>query len=218
VLTITALLLAAGTVVFLTLEHNNPETMGPLPWPVKVLASYFQAATPRTAGFNTINIGGMTTAGLFFTIILMFIGASPASTGGGVKTTTFGVLLLTVLSVVRNREDVDAFQKRVSEEVIYKALAITLISLALVVTVTMLLSFTEVHHASFLQVLFETVSAFGTVGLSTGITPELTVIGRLLIILTMYSGRVGPLSLFIALTQQQHPSSFHYPEDKIMVG
>jgi len=218
VLTITALLLTLGTVVMFTLEHNNPATMAPLSLKGKLLSAFFHAATPRTAGFNILNTGSLTPAGLFFTIILMFIGASPASTGGGIKTTTFGVLLLTVLALVRGKEDVEVYQKRLSQEVVYKSLAVALMSLSLVVVVTMVLSFTEVHHATFLQVMFETVSAFGTVGLSTGITPQLTMVGRLLIIMTMFAGRVGPLSLFVALTQHQRPATFHYPEEKILVG
>lgn len=218
VLTITFLLLAAGTVVLFILEHNNPETMAPLSLPGKLLSAFFHAATPRTAGFNTLNVGGMTPAGLFFTIILMFIGASPASTGGGIKTTTFGVLLLTVLALVKGREDVDVYQKRLAKEVVDKALVIALLCLALVVAVTMLLAVTEVSHADFLPLLFETVSAFGTVGLTAGLTPHLTVAGRLLIIMTMFAGRVGPLSLFMALTQRQRPADYHYPEEKILVG
>lgn len=218
VLTITPILLLFGTAVLFVMESANPATMGPLSIKGKLLASYFHSATPRTAGFNTIDTGSMTTAALFFTIILMFIGASPASTGGGIKTTTFGVLVLAVLSVIGGKEDIGIYGKRIARVLVERALAVAIISLMLVVAVTMILSFTEVNHAGFLQVLFETTSAFGTVGLSTGITSGLTSIGRVFIIITMFAGRVGPLSLVVALTQQQRHAAFHYSEEKILVG
>ncbi|MGI5838474.1 MAG: TrkH family potassium uptake protein [bacterium] len=218
VLAIAPLLLAAGTAVLFALEYHNPATLAPLPLRGKLLSAYFAAATPRTAGFYTINPGMMTTAGQFFTILLMFIGASPASTGGGIKTTTFGTLLLTLLALVRGRGSVEVYSKRLANDIVGKSLAIALLSLLLVILVTLLLLLTEAGHAGFLPVLFETVSAFGTVGLSTGITPHLSVAGKLLICLTMFAGRVGPLSLFLALTQPRRPASIYYPEEKILVG
>jgi trk system potassium uptake protein TrkH len=182
----------------------------------RLLASCFQAITPRTAGFNTIPIGGMTSASLFFLILLMFVGASPGSTGGGIKTSTFGILLATICSMIRGKEEVTLFKKTVPREIVRKALAIFTVSLFLVLIFTLLLLITE--KKEFGKVFFETVSAFGTVGLSTGITSQLSFIGRIIIIITMFIGRIGPLTLAIAIGQREHPAAYKYPEERIMVG
>lgn len=146
----------------------------------------------------------------------MFIGASPGSTGGGIKTTTFGVIILAVWNVIRGKRDIEIFRRRLSERLVIKAFVITLLALFWVIFVTMLLSITE--SASFFALLFETVAAFGTVGLSTGITASLSGIGRLLIIFTMFIGRVGPLTLAVALAEQKQVLLYRYPEEEIMVG
>ncbi|HHV63236.1 MAG TPA: Trk family potassium uptake protein [Firmicutes bacterium] len=216
VLAVTAALILIGTATILLLEWDNPRTMGDLPLGSKILSSYFQAVTPRTAGFNTLPIGDMRSATLFFIIILMFIGASPGSTGGGIKTTTFGVLVIAVWSVVRGREDSEAFGRRIPHRAVYRALAVAMISLTLVVVVTMLLSITE--RVTFIRVLFEATSAFGTVGLSTGITPGLTAIGKIAIILTMFAGRVGPLTIATAIAQRLCINGVKFPEERVMVG
>lgn len=216
VLTTTAVLLSCGAAVILLLEYDNPASMGWLPWPTKVLASIFQAITPRTAGYNTVDIGCLRPATLFFITILMFIGASPGSTGGGIKTTTVGVLFAAARSMLRGREETEVFARRLNQRIVYKAFAVTFFAAVLVVVVTMILSISE--SQPFLNILFEVTSAFGTVGLSTGITPSLTLHGRLWLILTMFAGRVGPITLAVALVKAQGKSLTRYPEDKVLIG
>jgi trk system potassium uptake protein TrkH len=211
----TAILIVAGTLLILLIEDTGLLT--PLAWPGKLLAAYFQAVTPRTAGFNTVDIAGLRTATQFFLVVLMFIGASPGSTGGGIKTTTFGLLAAAVWSQGRGQDDVVLLGRRIPVEQVHRALAVTLLSGGLVVLVTLLLSLTEA--AEFLTLLFETVSAFGTVGLSMGITPKLSTLGRLLIIGTMYAGRVGPLTLVFALAQSRRPQNgVRHVEDRVLIG
>ncbi|AEM77721.1 LOW QUALITY PROTEIN: hypothetical protein Thewi_0217 [Thermoanaerobacter wiegelii Rt8.B1] len=218
VITITLFLIAAGTLFIFLFEYNNPKTLKPLDFPTKILASLFQAVTPRTAGFNTLSLSDMTIASKFLTIILMFIGASPAGTGGGIKTTTFGVILYTVLSVIKGEEETVLYKRTISRHIVYRAVAIFFISIFIVFSATMVLSITETSN--FITVLYEATSAFGTVGLSLGLTPELTTIGRIIIIFTMYTGRVGPLTLALALAQRQKKPKpiMKYAEEKIMVG
>lgn len=219
VLLITTLLIVLGFIVFLLLEWNNPDTLGGLSLKGKLLAALFQSVTPRTAGYNTISIGGLTNASLLMTIVLMFIGGSPASTAGGIKTATLGLILFMVISVIRGRDDTELFGKRVSRNIVQRAITIGIIGLLLVVLFTMILTITETKF-TFMEILFETVSAFGTVGLSMGITHELSNLGRLVIIFLMFAGRVGPLTITFALARQhkQNKGMIKYPEDKVLVG
>jgi len=216
VISTTVPLIAVGTIVVLLLEGGNPNTLAPLEVGEKIRASYFQAVTARTAGFSTIPSGNLRPQTLFFLITLMFIGASPGSTGGGIKTTTFIALFLAVLSVIRGRDDVEVYERRIPKRIIARALAVSMISLAMVVLITIILS--TMQNFEFLEVLFETTSAFGTVGLSTGITPHLALPGKILIMLTMFSGRLGPLTVATAIAQKQHIVQVRYPEEKVMVG
>lgn len=218
VLLITAVLLGLGTVFIFILEYSNPATLGPLSLGQKVLASIFQAATPRTAGFNTLPIEDLTVATRFLSIILMFIGGSSGSTAGGVKVTTAGVLIWTVISVVRGREDTEVFKKRISRDIVYRALTIVTIALLIIITVVVVLTISE--GCDFMELLFETVSAFGTVGLSMGITQGLTPVGKAVIIATMFAGRLGPLTVAVALARRQsrNKGKIRYPEEKILVG
>jgi trk system potassium uptake protein TrkH len=215
VLATTAVLIGAGTLVILVLEWNNPATLAGLPLGEKVLASYFQAVTPRTAGFNTLPIGQMREATLLFIIMLMFIGASPGSTGGGIKTTTFATLLATVFCLVSGREETSVFGRRLGTLVVFKAMAVAVISMGIIAAVTLVLLVNG--DGTLAQALFESTSALGTVGLSTGITPELAASSKLALILTMFAGRVGPLTLAFALMQRAH-GKVRLPEEKIMVG
>lgn len=217
VLVTTAVLLAAGTIGIFALEYTNSKTLRPLSFGGKILASIFQAVTPRTAGANTLNIGDMTQSSLFLTIFLMFVGASPGSTGGGIKTTTFTTLLGAVWSQIRGKEDVIFYRQRIVYETIYKALTVTISGLFIVITITMLLTITE-HGKDFLMILFEATSAFGTVGLSMGLTPHLSHLGKAIIIFTMFAGRVGPLTIAFAVTIRRNPDAFRYPKGKIMIG
>jgi len=218
VLIISGILLVVGFVFIFIVEYNNPNTLGNLSFGGKILASIFQSIVPRTAGFNSVDIGSVTSATAFLIIIYMFIGGSPSSTAGGIKTTTVGAIALGMISVIKGKEDVEVFSKRIPHDLIYRALAVTGIGLLLVIIVTMLLSITE--EASFLDIMFEATSAFGTVGLSRGLTPDLTDIGRLLVTFTMFAGRVGPLTMVIAFAKKrrENKGTYRYPEEKILIG
>jgi len=216
-LKVTGALILLGTVLIYLFERTNPATLGGLSPLARVLASYFHAVTPRTAGFNTLPVGKMAASSLFLTIVLMFIGASPGGTGGGIKTTTFAALVASVFATVSGRQDVDVEDRRLARDVVDRSLAIALMSLGLVVAVTTLLTLTE--KAGFLEILFETTSAFGTVGLSMGLTRNLSTLGKILLIATMFAGRVGPLTIAVAIAQRQKPPNHvRLPEDKVMVG
>ncbi|WP_426451753.1 TrkH family potassium uptake protein [Paenibacillus sp. S-38] len=216
VLSATGLLIVIGTVVIFLFELTNAKTLGPLTWSGKFLASLFQSVSPRTAGANTVDIAGMRQASQFFTIILMFIGASPGSTGGGIKTTTFTTLVGAIVAMIRGKEDIVLFHYRLGKDRILKAITLTMIALFLVIFVTMLLTTTEDH--SFLMILFEVTSAFGTVGLTMGLTPDLTEFGKVMISLTMFAGRLGPLTLAYALGPKAEKELYRYPEGKITIG
>ncbi len=217
VLLTTAVLIIAGTIGIFVLEYTNPKTLKPLSFLGKILAASFQSITPRTAGANTLNIGDMTQSSLFLIIFLMFVGASPGSTGGGIKTTTFITLIGAVWSQIRGKEDVIFYRQRIVYETIYKALTVTISGLFIVMLTTMLLTITE-PGKDFLMILFEATSAFGTVGLSMGLTPDLSPIGRLIITFAMFAGRVGPLTIAFAVTIRRNPDAFRYPKGKIMIG
>ncbi|WP_424766363.1 TrkH family potassium uptake protein [Paenibacillus sp. sgz302251] len=216
VLTMTGSLIAFGTVVIFIFEFSNHLTLGPLDWGGKLFSSFFQSVMPRTAGYNSLDLSVLRQATQFFIIILMFIGASPGSTGGGIKTTTFAVLIGAVLAMIRGREDIVLFRYRLGKDRIFKALTITMLSLGLVVFVTMLLSMIEDHK--FLDLLFEATSAFATVGLSLGLTPELSEISKIIIAITMFAGRLGPLTLAYALGNGAEKELYRHPEGKITIG
>ncbi|OAB46318.1 TrkH family potassium uptake protein [Paenibacillus glacialis] len=216
VLSMTAFLIVFGAVVIFVFEYSNPRTLGSLNWGGKILGAFFQSVTPRTAGANTLDLGGMRQASQFFIIILMFIGASPGSTGGGIKTTTFTIIIGAVISMLRGRDDIVLFRYRLAQERIFKALTITLIALLLVMSVAMILSTTE--DSSFLMILYETTSAFATVGLTMGLTTKLSLIGKILISLMMFAGRLGPLTMAYALGPKKGKELYRHPEGKIIIG
>jgi trk system potassium uptake protein TrkH len=214
ILIVTVILLAVGTIGIFAGEYDNFEHG--IPFGGRVLTSFFQSMTARTAGFNTLDIGQMKNATLFLIVILMFIGASPGSTGGGIKTSTFAILLLSLVSVIRQRNHIEVFHRTITQDVINKALGVIVSSFALVIVSTLIVSFVEPF--SFISVLFEVVSAFGTVGLSTGITPFLSSTGKIVIICTMFIGRIGPLTLFLLMGSQIHRQHYYYPRERIMIG
>ncbi|WP_339368542.1 TrkH family potassium uptake protein [Paenibacillus elgii] len=216
VLSATGLLIIVGAVVIFIFEFTNQKTLGSLNWSGKILASFFQSVSPRTAGANSVDIGAMRQASQFFIIILMFIGASPGSTGGGIKTTTFTTLIGAMIAMIRGKEDIVLFHYRLGKDRILKAITLTMIALFLVIFVTMLLTTTE--SQSFLKLLFEVTSAFGTVGLTMGVTPELSFFGKIMISLTMFAGRLGPLTLAYALGPKAEKELYRYPEGKITIG
>jgi trk system potassium uptake protein TrkH len=209
-------LVAAGAGFFLLLEFANPRTLGGLPPGARLLAAAFQGVVPRTAGFSTVNIGDVSQPALALLIMLMFVGASPGGTGGGIKTTTFIAPLAVILSTIRGTGEPTLFRRRLPVFVVYKAVTIALVAVAFVMTMTILL--TRVEGVDFLRAFFETTSAFGTVGLSTGITPRLSPAGRVLVMLTMFAGRIGLLTLAFGLTRRVRPPRIRYPEDRIYVG
>lgn len=213
VLIVSLFLIAGGGILFFLLERNG--VLQGLDGKGKILASLFQVVTPRTAGFNTVDLAQLQEATRFLLVVLMFIGASPGSTGGGIKTTTFATLVLMVWSIITGRQ-MAAFGRRLPLEAALKSIAIALLAVALVICITFVLTLTE--RADFLTLLFEAVSAFGTVGLTMGITPFLSTAGKLLIIFTMFAGRVGPLTVALAVWQQEMPLQYRFPEEKIIVG
>ena len=198
VLTTTIFLIIAGAVFVFAMEINNPGTIKDLPVSGKILASFFQSVSPRTAGYNTLDMTALTMPTKFMTIILMFIGGSPGSTAGGIKTATAAILALTVIAVIRGKEDPEVFERHIPKYLVYRAMAVAVISLTLVVFMTMVLSITE--DADFMTLFFETTSAFGTVGLTLNYSPQLSWIGKIIISITMFAGRVGPLTLVVFTT------------------
>ena len=216
VISITIILIIAGMLIFLIIERNNPDTLLNLTGKEKFLSSFFQSVISRTAGFNSVDISKINDTTAFIMIILMYVGGSPASTAGGIKTTTFGTTLLTTIAVIKGNKDVVIFNKRLNQDIINRSIAIVSIGLILILTVSIILTITE--KSLFLDVLFETTSAFGTVGLSRGITPSLSNIGKIMISLTMYTGRVGSLTMAFAFAQRQKQDLYRYSEGNIMVG
>ena len=217
VVSTTALLLIAGTVAFFLTELNNPATLAPLSLQNKLLAAWFQSMTTRTAGFNSIDLGSMTIAGLFITMGFMFIGASPSGTGGGIKTTTFRIMYNSTKSVLRGKNEVILYQREVPSTLILKAVAVVFGTAASIVSITILISSIDTDF-DFLQILFEVISAFATVGLSTGITSSFAVASKVMLVFAMYIGRVSILILIAAIIGDPSPSSLQYPEENLLVG
>jgi trk system potassium uptake protein TrkH len=223
VLTLTAILLAGGTAGFLSSEWNH--SMADLSVPSKFLAAFFQSVTARTAGFNTLDFGKMANVTLLFTILLMFVGAASGSTAGGIKINTLGVLFALSRSRLRGEEGTSIFRRSLSPETVGRAISVFVLAVVLIYAATMALTVSElgttIHKESrglFLKLLFEVVSAFGTVGLSVGITPQLSSVGKLIIVLVMFLGRLGPLSIAVALTRKETRSRFQYAEENVMIG
>jgi len=223
VLVVSAGLLAAGFLSFLVLEWGN--LLRDLPLGEKLLASWFQAVTPRTAGFNTVDYAGARAVTLFLTLLLMFVGASPGSTGGGIKTTSVGLLLGLAWARWTGSERTSLFRRTVPEAAINRALAVALTSWVIASAGLLLLLLTEQgqrphdqEDTRFLALMFEAVSAFATVGLSTGITPSLSGPGKLVVILLMFVGRVGPLTAALAIGRRRKSVQIRYAEETVMVG
>ncbi|MGL5716667.1 MAG: TrkH family potassium uptake protein [Paraclostridium sp.] len=219
VLISTAALILIGMVFIFILEYSNPETLGELSLKGKLLASFFQSVTTRTAGFNTIDLTLIHQGSLFVMMILMFIGASPASTGGGVKTTTIATLILTVKSFLLGKEDIEVFERKISTSTVRKSLGIFFVGISAVLIGTLVLVVTEVEF-DLIESAFEVISAFATVGLSIGGSPDLTTIGKILILIYMFMGRVGSLTIFLALVSKNNVKKqvIRYPEGRIIVG
>jgi trk system potassium uptake protein TrkH len=219
VLTMTGLLLVVGFVGIFGLEFTNPQTIGNFSLPGKLLASFFHSVTPRTAGFNSLPMAEMNTSTKLLTMMLMFIGGSPSSTAGGIKTTTFAIVLLSIASVFSGKEDIEFSRRRISRQNVDRGLAIFLVSILWVSFMLLALIVAEPNF-SFETLAFEAISAFGTVGLSLGITSLLSAAGKFIIILLMFFGRVGPLTIVFAISNrsQSSKSLIRYPEGKVIVG
>ncbi|MED5019402.1 TrkH family potassium uptake protein [Paenibacillus chibensis] len=216
VLSATLVLIVVGTLVIFAMEFSNPSTLKPLHGGGKFMASMFQSVTTRSGGVSTLDIGSFRQSTQFMLILLMFTGAAPGSTGGGIKITTFVLLLGAVHAMIRGREDVVLFRKRIAKDVVYKAITLTLLSLLLIILFSMLLSVTE--HQDFMSILFESTSAFGTTGLSMGLTTHLSPLGKIWIVFLMFFGRIGPLTLIYALSRDRKKDLFNYPEGRIIIG
>ena len=216
VLTVSAFLIIFGTIAIYIFErytNNTPSQSNGL------LAALFQSITARTAGFNTIDVSAMAPSSKFVLILLMFIGGSPGSTAGGIKTVTLAVIVMTAIAALRKRSEVEIFKRSVRIVVVGRAITVTLLFVAALFTAALILSITE--HANGLAVsdiFFETASALGTVGLTTGITPALTSAGKVIIIMAMLIGRLGPLTLLAVLTFNLKPAKYSYPQESIIVG
>jgi trk system potassium uptake protein TrkH len=207
-------LLVVGALVFLLFEGGA--SLAGRGFGSRLGAAIFQSVTARTAGFNTVPFGELRDVTLFVTATLMFVGASPGSTGGGIKTSTLAILVLSMRSILQGREEVEVFRRTVSKEDVYRATAVTVIAGLFVVGYIIVLR--AVQPGRFIDVFFETTSAFGTVGLSTGLTPLLTAPGKALIILMMFVGRLGPLTLALAVGKRRTRARYRYPTGRVMVG
>lgn len=213
---VSMILVILGTVLFLILEYNNSGTIGEMSFLKKILASFFQSVTTRTAGFNSVPFGNLTEGSVFLFCILMFIGASPGSTGGGIKTTTFGVIIFYVISVVKKRESVVIFNRRIGWEVLNRAIVVLVLSLLYVGIITLVI--VSIEDFTLEQTIFEVISAFATTGLSLGITADLGTISRILIICTMFLGRLGPMTFALALGGSNKVEKIQFPKENILVG
>jgi trk system potassium uptake protein TrkH len=216
ILSTSAMLLLVGTGMWLVTEAANPATLGPLAWPDKVLNAAFHSVSLRTAGFNAVPLSELREQTLFFNMALMFIGGASGSTAGGIKVQTFSLLFFAILASIRGSEYVVAFGREIPQGLVYRALSIALLAVAMVFAVALILTITEPFN--FTDVFFEAVSAFGTVGLSTGITPELSIWGRLVLIGTMFVGRLGPLTLVLALAARAERPNYRYASGTCKIG
>jgi len=213
----TGVLLILGTVMLLLTEFRSPEAFGQFSLDQKLLLAWFQSVTARTAGFNTVDIGSFRNSGLFIMIALMFIGGSPGGTAGGIKTTTFRILAGITKSTLQGKDVVLLYRRQVPPTLIMKAVAVTVGSMFTVLISTTLIAIAD-PEINFINILFETVSAFATVGLSTGITSGLTVFSKFVLVVTMFAGRVGILLLMAAIMGDPRPSNIQYPEENLLVG
>ncbi|WP_261133811.1 TrkH family potassium uptake protein [Bacillus sp. Marseille-Q3570] len=203
-------------IVIFTLEFTNVKTIGQMTLSDKLFNSYFQAVTPRSAGLNSVDVSSMEDASVFFTIILMFIGAGSTSTGGGIKLTTFIALLLSVATFLRGKSEAVILGRTISDSTIIRAFAITVILMGILFSTVFIMMITE--DASFIEILFEAVSAISTCGLSMGITGELSSVGQFVIILLMYFGKLGPLTLLFILAKPSIRRKVRYPYGEIITG
>lgn len=216
VITFTAGMIILGAVLTFILEYNNPATIGELTLGQKIMSSVFQSVTTRTAGFAMIPQQNFKDATSIVYLIWMFIGGSPSGTAGGVKTATVAVILLSTISIVRGKKDIEIFQRRISDQYLKKGLAVVMVSFLVLIVTT--ISLTAIQNSSFLDTLYETTSAIGTVGLSRNMTGSLMTAGKIIVMITMYLGRIGPITMALAINASKHQGEKSLPEGKILVG
>nr|WP_244862491.1 TrkH family potassium uptake protein [Paenibacillus sp. J22TS3] len=216
VLSFSLALVVLGALLIYIMERTNEHTMGPLGEGGRILASFFQSVSSRSGGVSTLGTTDMNPSTQFLLVILMFIGAAPGSTGGGIKVTVFAVLIGAVFALIRGKDDIVMYKRRLAKDTIIKAVTQTWLALFLVIFVTIALSVLE--DRSFLPILFETTSAFGTTGMSLGLTPMLTPAGKIIICIVMFLGRVGPLTLAYALAPRSSKELYRHPEGRITIG
>ncbi len=224
---VSVLLIAMGTVGIWAFEVQNEKTLAPMPFGEQILAAYFHSISARTGGFRTIDIGAVATPTLYFLILLMIVGASPGGTGGGIKTTTFGIICAAIWATLKGRADVMMFHRRIPQEIVHKAFVLSSLAFAMVTGFTMILSYTESQHfltTPFLQIMFEVASAAGTVGLSTGDGGVLSLsalfsdFGKGIIISTMFLGRLGPLAVGLFAVKTYEDLRYRYAEARVVLG
>ena len=201
--------------LYLLLEQNN--TLKGMSTLEKIVASFFQSVSTRTAGFNTVDFSQLANPTLVFMIFLMFIGASSGSTGGGIKTSTFLLISISSIATIRGKKNIDLGKRSISAELLSKAFSIFVFAATFNLLMIFLLSITE-SHLDILKIVFEQVSAFATVGLSAGITAELSIYGKVLIIISMFVGRIGTLTLALALSSRVETTAYKYPKAHLMIG
>ncbi len=219
VLIVTTFLLVVGTILILALEFDNASTIGHLNWPDKVLASFFQSTTLRTAGFATVDIGALHDSTKLIMSMFMFIGGSPAGTAGGIKTVTFAIMILYILSLVKGSDRIHVMKRSISEQVVKRSLTIALISFFICIGGLICLAISE--NMSFIDLVFEVFSAFATVGLTAGVTPLLTSVGKVVIIMLMYIGRIGPITMVLVFAKkysQTKGKDIVYPQSDVLIG
>lgn len=219
VLLMTTFLLASGTVFFLLLEFNNPHTLGPLSLFEKILASFFQSTTLRTAGFATLDMGALHDQTKFFMSIYMFIGGSPAGTAGGVKTVTFAICILYVLSLMKGSNCITIMKRTIPEQIVKRSMTITFVSVTIVIAG--LFCLTMVEDKEFIDLVFEVFSAFATVGLTASVTPLLSFAGKVIIMMLMYIGRIGPITMVLIFAKrfnQMKGKDIIYPNGDVLIG
>lgn len=220
VLMMTVSLVVIGTLLFLIMEFNNPLTIGKMNFVDKLVVSFFQSVTTRTAGFSTVDMYSLNRVTKILMCSLMFIGGSPASTAGGIKTVTFALVLLLMRTTYRGIEETTVFQRRIKKRTLVRAFSIFFLGLMLCIISSSIMLITEPKQ-DYLNILMEVFSAFGTVGLSASVTPALSIVGKCVDIILMYAGRIGPISLMILFTKRSHDKNtkeFKYPDEDVLVG
>ncbi len=216
VLTTSAILIFGGALLILVFEYNNPDTIGGLSFGNKVLSAFFESITLRSAGFKTFPQEHLTDASMVVSLIYMFIGGSPMGTAGGVKTITIVLLILSMLSAVRGIDEVQAFRRKISDNYVRRAVAVVVIFFLVLMAFTIVLSATE--EAGFVDVLFESVAAATTAGISRGITKDLSMVGKWVVMLAMYLGRLGPITMALAFNAKSYEGKKSYAEGKVIIG